>query len=135
MSIILTQSAIEASLKNDVGLKALFNNNVRLYAEPIKYGAMPYLVWRKWEAKPVSADFEGSNEYTVTLEVVCEQTGQELAKKIIDAVKKWAVSTKPSNASVNIPLIIAGYADVYQSRDKREFYGIIKLKIISEIIN
>ena len=133
MSATLTRLALEQSLGNDKGVQAVLGNPIRLFDAPVKQSAWPFAVWRRWESKPLGGDYDKAQEHIATLEIVCKNTGIDEARKCIEAVQNWAVNAKPSHADLNITLLMAAYADVFRAIDGRTFYGVVRLKIISEI--
>lgn len=126
------KSAIFTSLSQNVGVTNQLGNPLRLYDAPVKHAAFPFMFWRRIETKPIAQDYSGALEITATLEIVCKNTGQEAAKKAVEAVSLWAQSAKPNAAGVNIALLMNSYSDVFRAIDGRTFLGVVRLKIIAE---
>jgi|GEM_PF-3183752 hypothetical protein len=132
MSATQTRNAIERSLMQSRLVQSVLGMPIRLYDAPVKAALWPFAVWRRWESKPAGGDYSSALEHTATLEVVCKNTGISEARKAIEAIQQWAIDAKPSNEEVNIVLLMTAYSDVFRAVDGRNFYGVIRLKIISE---
>ena len=63
---------------------------------------------------------------------MCKNTGQEAAKKAVEAVAVWAQTAKPNVTGVNIAMLMCAYSDVFRAIDGRTFLGVVRLKIIAE---
>ena len=134
MSATLTRDAIEASLKQNRLVQSALGNPIRLYDAPVKTALWPFAVWRRWETKPAGGDYDKAQEHIATLEIVCKNTGISEARRAIEAIQNWAISAKPSNNKVHVALLMTAYSDVFRAVDGRNFYGVVRLKIISEAI-
>ena len=105
-------SAIRIGLKPvsythlDVYKRQQLGNQLRLYDAPIKHAAFPFMFWRRIETKPIAQDYSSASEITATLEIVCKNTGQEAAKKAVEAVSTWAQTAKPNVNGVNIAMLM-----------------------------
>ena len=126
------KSALANSMNLDENIKANLGDPIRLYEAPVKNAAFPFMVWRRIETKPIAQDYSEAFEITATLEIVCKNTGQETAKKAVEAVTNWAQSAKPTGNGVNIIMLMCAYSDVFRAIDGRTFLGVIRLKIIAQ---
>lgn len=134
MSANLTRLALEESLKQNPIVQSALGNPIRLYDAPVKTALWPFAVWRRWETKPAGGDYGTAQEHIATLEIVCKNTGITEARRTIEAIQNWAISAKPSNNDINIVLLMTAYSDVFRAVDGRNFYGVVRLKIISEAL-
>ena len=132
MSATATKQAIEASMAENTAITNTLGSPLRLFDAPIKQAAYPYAFWRRWETKPIAADFEAAQEHSATIEVHCRNVGLVEAKAAIEAIQTWAVNAKPMPVDVNITLLICTYADVFRAIDGRNFLGVVRFKIITE---
>jgi Protein of unknown function (DUF3168) len=126
------KNAIFNSMSQDDAIKALIGNPLRLYDPPIRHSAFPFVVWRRIETKPIAQDYSNAQEIIITLEIVSKSTGQDEAKKAVQAINKWAQSAKPIGDGVNIIMLMSAYSDVFRAIDGRTFFGVVRLKIIAE---
>lgn len=132
MSAAATKLALEVSMQESALIVASLGNPIRLYDAPIKQAAFPFAFWRRWESKPVAADYETAQEHIATIEVHCRNVGLTEAKAAVEAIQAWAANAKPVSDDVRITLLICSYADVFRAIDGRTFLGVVRLKIITE---
>ena len=125
------QDAVTKSMKFHPKIKAALGNPVRIYDAPVKHALMPFAVWRRWEQRPLSGDYENAVEYTASLEIVCKYNGIDDAKAAVSALQKWAIDAKPQSDLVNIILVMTTYGDVYRAINGKSFYGVVRFKIIA----
>jgi hypothetical protein len=115
-------------------VQAILGNPVRLVEAPVKLTAFPFALWRRWESKPIDASLVQSDEHIATLEVVCRQTGADVARQAIAALATCAAEARPNAVGARIVLILPLYSDVMRSADGRSWLGIVRLKIIADRI-
>ncbi len=132
MSANFTKIALEESMSEDAAIISALGEPLRLFDAPIKQAAFPFAFWRRWETRPVAADYETAQEHIATIEVHCRNTGLSEAKAAIEAIQNWAASAKPISNEIKITLLICSYADVFRAIDGRTFLGVVRLKIITE---
>lgn len=134
MSAAACQQALDAVFRADPAVQAALGNPVRLVEAPVKLAAFPFAVWRRWETKPVDTSLVQSDEHVATLEVVCRQTGADVARQAVAALATCAAAAKPNPVGARIVLILPLYSDVMRSADGRSWLGIVRLKIIADRI-
>ncbi|MCE2890342.1 MAG: DUF3168 domain-containing protein [Hyphomonadaceae bacterium] len=134
MSAAACQQALDAVFRADPAVQAVLGNPVRLIEAQVKLAAFPFAVWRRWETKPVDASLVQNDEHIATLEVVCRQTGAEIARQAVAALATCAAMAKPNPQGARIVLILPLYSDVMRSADARSWLGIVRLKIIADRI-
>jgi hypothetical protein len=132
MSALGCQEALTAVFQADPAVKAALGNPARIYDAPVKMGAWPYAVWRRWETRNVDASGVPTNEHLVTLEVASKQTGVNEAREAVAALAARANGPVPAAIGAKIILVLPIYTDVLRSADGRSWLGIVRLKIIAE---
>jgi hypothetical protein len=132
MTAIVCQNALSAAFKDDVGVKAALGDPVRLYDAPVRMGAMPFAVWRRWETRAIDASGAPTHEHIATLEVVSKQTGTAEARLALEALAKCAGAPVPGLPGTKIILVLPVYTDVMRGSDGRSWVGLMRLKIIAE---
>jgi hypothetical protein len=132
MSALACQEALTAAFQADAAVKAALGNPARIYDTPVKMGAWPYAVWRRWETRNVDASSVPTNEHVATLEVASKQTGLNEARAAVAALAARANGPVPTAVGAKIILVLPIYTDVLRSADGRSWLGIIRLKIIAE---
>lgn len=128
------QDALDAVFKADAAVMTSLGNPARIYDAPVKMGAMPFAVWRRWETRNVDASSVSTHEHIATLEVISKQTGAAEARQAVAALAARASGPVPVSVGVKIVLILPVYTDVMRSSDGRSWLGIVRLKIIVEPI-
>lgn len=129
------QDALDSAFKADSTIRSVLGNPVRLYDAPVKMGAMPFAVWRRWETRTIDASDSLTHEHIATLEVVSKQTETAHARAAIAALMTCASGPAPSAIGAKIVLVLPVYSDVMRSVDGRSWLGILRLKIIAEPIS
>ena len=132
MSALACQEALTSAFQADGAVKAALGNPARIYDAPVKMGAWPFAVWRRWETRNVDASGVPTHEHLATLEVASKQTGATEARAAVAALAGRANETIPSAIGAKIILVLPIYTDVLRSADGRSWLGIIRLKIIAE---
>lgn len=132
MSTEQARIAIEASMAQNSAIFGALGNPLRLYDAPVKQAAFPYAIWRRWETRPIGADYETAQEHIATLEIHCRDVGVIEARKAVEAVQIWAATAKPVSNDIKITLLLSAYADVFRAVDGRTFLGLVRLKLITE---
>jgi Protein of unknown function (DUF3168) len=128
------QDALDIAFKADAAVIASLGNPARIYGAPVKMGAMPFAVWRRWETRNVDASGAPTHEHVATLEVVSKQTGADEARAAVAALAARASGLVPAAVGAKIVLVLPVYSDVMRSTDGRSWLGIVRLKIIAEPI-
>jgi hypothetical protein len=126
------QDALDAAFKADSGVIAALGNPVRIYDAPVKMGAMPFALWRRWETRNVDASGGVTHEHVATLELVSKQTGASEARQAVAALAVCANGPVPVAVGAKIVLVLPVYSDVMRTSDGRSWLGIVRLKIIAE---
>ncbi|MBN8649067.1 MAG: DUF3168 domain-containing protein [Caulobacterales bacterium] len=132
MIVEALKNCLYQSMAQDNNIMANLGNPLRLYDAPVKQAAFPFAIWRRIEQKPIAQDNSDAFEISITIEIVCKNTGQEEAKKAVDAIKNWAQVTRPNIENLNIALLMCTYCDVFRAIDGRTFLGVVRLKIIAQ---
>jgi Protein of unknown function (DUF3168) len=128
------QDALDEAFKADANVADALGSPVRLYDAPVKMGAMPFGVWRRWETRNVDTSGVPTQEHTATIEVISKQTGTSEARAALIALSQRANGIVPSAIGAKNVLILPVYTDVLRSVDGRTWLGILRLKIIAEPI-
>jgi hypothetical protein len=128
------QQALDALFRADPAVQAALGNPVRLLETPAKLTAYPFAFWRRWETKPTDTSLVQSDEHIATLEVVCRQTGEAVAREAVAALAMSANQARPQANGARIILVLPLYCDVLRSADGRSWLGIVRLKIIADHI-
>jgi Protein of unknown function (DUF3168) len=126
------QNALDVVFKGDGDVIAALGSPVRIYDAPVKMGAMPFAVWRRWETRNVDTSAVATHEHIATLEVVSKQTGASEARAAVAALAARASGAVPNAIGAKIVLVLPVYTDVMRSVDGRTWLGIVRLKIIAE---
>jgi hypothetical protein len=126
------QAILDAAFKADADVAAALGSPVRLYDAPVRMGAMPFAVWRRWETRSIDASDSPTQEHVATLEIISKQTGTAEARAAIEALAKRASGSFPASGGAKIILILPVYSDVLRGSDGRSWLGILRLKIIAE---
>ena len=132
MTALACQQALDGVFRADPAVQAVLGNPVRLVEAPVKLTAFPFAIWRRWESRPINASLVQSDEHIATLEVVCRQTGADIAREAVAALATCAAEAKPSIVGARIVLILPLYSDVMRSADGRSWLGLVRLKIIAD---
>jgi hypothetical protein len=132
MSAKACQDALEVAFKADAEVVAALGNPARIYNAPVKMGAMPFAVWRRWETRHVDTSDVPTHEHVATLEVVSKLTGADEARAAVTALTARASGPVPVAIGAKIVLVLPVYSDVLRSTDGRSWLGIVRLKIIAE---
>lgn len=132
MTALACQQALDAMFRANPAVQAILGNPVRLVEAPVKLTAFPFALWRRWESRPIDASLVQSDEHIATLEVVCRQTGADVARQAIAALATCAAEARPNAMGARIVLILPLYSDVMRSADGRSWFGILRLKIIAD---
>lgn len=128
------QQALDALFRADPAVQAALGNPVRLLETPAKLTAYPFAFWRRWETRPADTSLVQSDEHIATLEVVCRQTGEAVAREAVAALATSANQARPEATGARIILVLPLYCDVLRSADGRSWLGIVRLKIIADHI-
>ncbi|WP_395630589.1 DUF3168 domain-containing protein [Aquidulcibacter sp.] len=132
MTALACQQALEEVFRADSAVQAVLGNPVRLVEAPAKLTAFPFAVWRRWESRPIDASLVQSDEHIATIEVVCRQTGADIARQAVAALATCAAEARFNAVGAGIVLILPLYSDVMRSADGRSWFGILRLKIIAD---
>lgn len=130
MTALACQQALDGVFRADPAVQAVLGNPVRLVEAPVKLTAFPFAVWRRWESRPIDASLMRSDEHIATLEVVCRQTGADIARQAVAALATCAAEARPNAVGARIVMILPIYSDVMRSADGRSWLGLVRLKII-----
>jgi hypothetical protein len=126
------QDALDTAFKADAAVIAALGNPVRIYNAPVKMGAMPFALWRRWETRNVDSSAVATHEHVATMEVISKQTGADEARAAVAALAARANGPVPVAIGAKIVLVLPVYSDVLRSTDGRSWLGIVRLKIIAE---
>jgi hypothetical protein len=126
------QDALDTVFKADAAVMAALGSPARIYDAPVKMGAMPFAVWRRWETRNVDASGVPTHEHIATLEVISKQTGATEARQAIAAIAARASGPVPVAVGAKIILVLPVYSDVMRSADGRSWLGVVRIKIIAE---
>ena len=134
MTALACQQALEAAFKADPAVRFALGNPARIFDAPVKLAAYPFAVWRRWETRSADASGVATEEHIATLEVVCRQSGAEEARKAVAALAACASGPRPSASGARIVLVLPVYSDVMRAVDGRTWLGIVRLRIIAEVV-
>lgn len=126
------QDALDIAFKADSAVIAALGSPARIYDAPVKMGAMPFAVWRRWETRNTDASAAPTHEHIATLEVLSKQTGAGEARAAVAALAARAGGPVPVAIGAKLVLVLPVYTDVMRSIDGRTWLGIVRLKIIAE---
>lgn len=126
------KNCLFASMSQNQQITANLGNPLRLFDAPVKNAAYPYAIWRRIEQKPIAQDNGNDYEISITLEIICKNTGQKEAKNAIEAIKNWAQISRPTDSQINIALLMCTYCDIFAAIDGRTIIGVVRLKIIAQ---
>jgi hypothetical protein len=126
------QDALDTVFKADAAVMAALGSPARIYDAPVKMGAMPFAVWRRWETRNVDASGVPTHEHIATLEVISKQTGATEARQAIAAIAARASGPVAVAVGAKIILVLPVYSDVMRSADGRSWLGVVRIKIIAE---
>lgn len=127
------KTAIYSSMANDPQIATLLGNPLRLHDAPVRNSVFPFAIWRRFEQKPISCDYSDAFELYASIEIVSKTNGNEEARKIVDAINKWAINAKPVSGELDISFLMMAYSDVMRANDGRTFIGLIRLKLIAQL--
>jgi Protein of unknown function (DUF3168) len=132
MTALACQEALTAAFLADPAVKSALGNPARIYDAPVKMGAYPFAVWRRWETRNIDTSGVATNEHIATIEVVANQTGASEAREAVAALAACASGPVPAAIGAKIILVLPVYSDVLRGANGRSWLGIIRLKIIAE---
>lgn len=127
------KNAIYQSMAASSQIAALLGNPLRLNDAPVRNSVFPYAIWRRFEQKPIAFDYSDAFEIYASIEISTKFNGNDEARKIVDAINKWAINAKPQATNMVIPFLMCAYSDVMRATDGRSFIGLIRLKLIAQI--
>jgi hypothetical protein len=127
------QKALIAHLRADATLRALLGDPARIWDEPPRGAAYPYLVVGRSESRPVAADGCGV-EHQLSLRCASRFGGTEEAKAICAALRAAVHEAALEADGVRAVSVRATYADVFRSSDQTRVWGVVRVRAVTEEI-
>ena len=125
------QKALIAHLSEDVAVRALLGDAVRIWDAAPREGELPHLLIGRCESRPVGAD-GGGVEHRLTLTVVSRFRGTEEAKAVLAAVRFRLTVAQVQADGVRAVSVGVVFADVFPAADGARTYAVLRVRAVTE---
>lgn len=125
------RTAIHGALNSDGPLAALLGGE-KVYDEPPRDAALPYVTLGEAVVSDASTATEQGDEHALTLHVWSRQGGHREAHLIAGAVLQALLDAPLSPAGHRLANLRFIVADVRREADGRTYHGLVRLRAITE---
>lgn len=126
------QKAVMTALRADENVRRVFGTPPRVYDDETRGPAYPYATLERHETRPAGAAGCAGLEHTLTFAVASRFGGRAYAKEALGALRAAIERANIAPEGQVIVLVYPTYGDVFRTRDRQAFRGIIRIRIISE---
>jgi len=126
------QKAVMAALRADGDVQRVFGTPPRVYDDETQGPAYPFATLERHETRPAGAAGVAGMEHTLTFAVASRFGGRAYAKEAMGALRAAIERADIAPDGQVIVLAYPTYGDVFRTRDRQAFRGILRIRIISE---
>lgn len=126
------QKAVMAALRADINVQEVFGTPARIYDDETESPAYPFAVLERHETRPGGAAGVAGTEHTLTFAVASRFGGRAYASEAMGALRGAIERAELAPEGQVVVLAYPTYGDVFRTRNRRAFRGILRVRIISE---
>ena len=126
------QKAVMTVLRTDAEVRRVFGTPPRVYDDETQGPAYPFATLERHETLPAGAAGVAGMEHTLTFAVASRFGGRAYAKEAMGALRAAIERANIAPDGQVIVLAYPTYGDVFRTRDRQAFRGILRVRIISE---
>lgn len=126
------QKAVLGALRSDEGVRAVFGAPPRIYDDETQGPAYPFATLERHETRPAGSAGVPGLEHTLTFAVASRFGGRAYAKEAMGVMRAAIEAASITPDGQRIVLALPTYGDVFRTRDRQAFRGILRIRIISE---
>ena len=127
----LLKAVIDA-LRADPDVQAQFGSPARVYDDETQGPAYPYATLERHETRPAGSAGVAGTEHILTFAVASRFGGRAYAKEALGALRAAAERASIAPAGQIVVLAYPTYGDVFRTRDRQAFRGILRIRIVTE---
>ena len=124
--------AVMAALRADPDVQAQFGNPARVYDDETQGPSYPYATLERHETRPANAADVAGTEHILTFAVASRFGGRAYAKEALGALRAAVERANIAPAGQVVVLAYPTYGDVFRTRDRQAFRGILRVRILTE---
>jgi len=127
--------AVMTALRSDADVQAQFGSPARVYDDETQGPSYPYATLERHETRPAhTADIAGT-EHIFTFAVASRFGGRAYAKEALGALRAAIERANIAPAGQVVVLAYPTYGDVFRTRDRQAFRGILRIRILTEEVS
>lgn len=126
------QKAVIAALRADENVREVFGTPARIYDDETQGPAYPFATLERHETRPAGAAGCAAIEHILTFGVASRFGGRAYAKAALGALRAAIERADIMPEAQVIVFAYPTYGDVFRTRDRQAFRGILRIRIISE---
>ncbi len=124
--------AVMVALRTDPDVQAVFGNPARVYDDETQGPSYPYATLERHETRPADAADVAGTEHILTFGVASRFGGRAYAKEALGALRIAVERADIAPAGQVVVLAYPTYGDVFRTRDRQAFRGILRVRILTE---
>lgn len=129
---VSVQRAVMAALRADAGVRGVFGTPPRIHDDETRGPSYPFATLERHETRLAGAAGTSGLEHIITFSVTSRFGGRAYAKEAMGALRAAIERADIAPEGQVIVLAYPTYGDVFRTRDRQAFRGILRLRIISE---
>lgn len=126
------QKALMSALRVDADVRRIFGDPPRVYDDETRGPAYPFATLERHETRPANSAGVAGMEHTLSFSVSSRFGGRAYAKEALGALRAAIERADIRPEGLSIVLAFPTYGDVFRTRDRQAFRGILRVQIISE---
>lgn len=127
--------AVMDALRADPDVQAQFGTPPRVYDDETQGPSYPYATLERHETRPDGAAGVAGTEHILTFAVASRFGGRAYAKEALGALRAAIERADIVPDGQLVVLAYPTYGDVFRTRDRQAFRGILRIRIITEEAN
>jgi hypothetical protein len=124
--------AVMDALRADADVQAQFGTPPRVYDDETQGPSYPYATLERHETRPANAADVAGTEHILTFAVASRFGGRAYAKEALGALRAAIERADIVPDGQLVVLAYPTYGDVFRTRDRQAFRGILRIRIITE---
>ncbi len=124
--------AVMNALRADAGVQAQFGKPPRVYDDETQGPSYPYATLERHETRAQGAAGVAGTEHILTFAVASRFGGRAYAKEALGALRAAVERADIVPDGQIVVLAYPTYGDVFRTRDRQAFRGILRIRIITE---
>ncbi len=125
-------TAVLTALRQDAEVQRVFGHPARIYDDETRGPSYPFAVLERHETRPAGSAGVAAMEHVLSFSVASRFGGRGYAKEAMGTLRAALQRAQIVPTGQVIVLAYPTYGDVFRTRDRQAFRGILRLRIISE---